>query len=214
MTNEFSMPKLPMPNMTDSLDFVRKIWGGMGMPPALTGAIAPTIDLDELDKRIADLRAVEQWMQVNLNMLRGTIQAMEVQRATVATLRSFGATLMGQESAGELASKAGTMMSAMATSASAPVKKVARRVVDTATSGATRAAVSAATQSMMPGGKREPVNPSEVGLSPGLWFNLLQDQFNKVATAAMTGKMHAPQPGPARKSPAARKPARSRKSGG
>jgi hypothetical protein len=74
---------------------------GAALPP--TGPLAllapglsmvtPTLDVDELDKRIANLRAVEQWLQMHGSMLRATIQGLEVQRNTIATLRGFGAAL-------------------------------------------------------------------------------------------------------------------------
>jgi hypothetical protein len=74
-----------VPGLDEINDFMRQAWGSMNLSPSL----APTLDLQELDKRIADLKAVEQWLLLNLNMLRGSIQALEVQRATVATLRAF-----------------------------------------------------------------------------------------------------------------------------
>jgi hypothetical protein len=48
---------------------------------------------EDLDKRIADLKAVESWLNMNVTMLRGTIQTMEVQRATLSTLKSMGASM-------------------------------------------------------------------------------------------------------------------------
>ena len=42
-----------------------------------------------LDKRIGELRSIEQWLTINQNMLRTTIQGLEVQRGTIAALRSF-----------------------------------------------------------------------------------------------------------------------------
>jgi len=48
------------------------------------------VNVDELEKRIADMRAVEQWLKLNLSMLQSAIQTLEVQRATVATLQAFG----------------------------------------------------------------------------------------------------------------------------
>jgi hypothetical protein len=55
--------------------------------------LAPTLDVAELDKRIGDLRAVAHWLEVNSAMLRTTIQSMEVQRATIATLQSMNSVL-------------------------------------------------------------------------------------------------------------------------
>lgn len=54
---------------------------------------APPMDLEELDKRIHDLRAVESWLQLNASLLRTAIQGLEVQRATLVALQTFGAAL-------------------------------------------------------------------------------------------------------------------------
>lgn len=86
------MQNSPMPNMsgagavTDTLEFVKNLWGGMGVP----GMAAPTLSVDDLDKKITDLKAVEAWLALNSSMVRGTIQALEVQRGTLAALKSMG----------------------------------------------------------------------------------------------------------------------------
>jgi hypothetical protein len=79
--------------MTQSADFFRKIWGSMpsslaGMP----GIVMPTLSIEEIDKQIADMKSVEGWLDMNRNMLRSAIQALEVQRATITTLRAMGET--------------------------------------------------------------------------------------------------------------------------
>ncbi|MGL1834153.1 PhaM family polyhydroxyalkanoate granule multifunctional regulatory protein [Rhodocyclaceae bacterium SMB388] len=71
----------------DPLDFVRSMWNNMGFP--LPGMVAPTLDLDELDKRIQDLKAVEHWLKMNLNMLQMTTQGLEMQRAAVAAVKAM-----------------------------------------------------------------------------------------------------------------------------
>lgn len=84
------MPNIPGANvMHDTLDFVKNLWGSMNVP----GLAVPTLSVEELDKKINDLKAVEAWLGVNMNMLRGSIQALEVQRGTIATLKSVGASL-------------------------------------------------------------------------------------------------------------------------
>lgn len=71
-----------------SLDMMKQVWGNMGsMASASPSATLPGID--DLDKRITDLRAIESWLNLNLTMLRGSIQGLEVQRATISTLRTF-----------------------------------------------------------------------------------------------------------------------------
>ena len=71
----------------DPLNFMRNIWGNMGF--TLPGMVAPTFDLDELDKRIKDMKAVEGWLRMNLSMLQMTIQGLEMQRSTVSTVQTM-----------------------------------------------------------------------------------------------------------------------------
>ncbi|MBR0567917.1 hypothetical protein J5J83_17480 [Azoarcus sp. L1K30] len=71
----------------DPLDFVRGMWNNMGF--TLPGMVTPTLDVDELDKRIADMRAVEGWLKMNLNMLQITIQGLDMQRATIAAVKAM-----------------------------------------------------------------------------------------------------------------------------
>ncbi|MBY0242079.1 MAG: hypothetical protein K2X55_22485 [Burkholderiaceae bacterium] len=85
------MPNIPgAAVMTDTLDFVKNLWGSMGVVPGIT---APTLSVDDLDKKINDLKAVEAWLNLNSSMVRGSIQALEVQRNTIATLKSMGKSL-------------------------------------------------------------------------------------------------------------------------
>lgn len=72
----------------DPLNFMRNLWGNMGF--TLPGMVAPTFDLDELDKRIKDMKAVEGWLRMNLSMLQMTIQGLEMQRTTVSAVQSMG----------------------------------------------------------------------------------------------------------------------------
>jgi hypothetical protein len=75
-------------NPNDPLAFMRNLWGNMGF--SLPGMVAPTFDLEELDKRVKDLKAVEGWLRMNLSMLQMTIQGLEMQRSTVSTVQTMG----------------------------------------------------------------------------------------------------------------------------
>lgn len=72
----------------DPLNFMRNLWGNMGF--TLPGMVAPTFDVEELDKRIKDMKAVEGWLRMNLSMLQMTIQGLEMQRTTVSTVQAMG----------------------------------------------------------------------------------------------------------------------------
>lgn len=74
--------------VNDPLNFMRNLWGNMGF--SVPGMVAPTFDLEELDKRIKDMKAVEGWLRMNLSMLQMTIQGLEMQRTTVSTVQAMG----------------------------------------------------------------------------------------------------------------------------
>jgi hypothetical protein len=57
----------------------------------MPNAMGPPTNVEELDRRVMELRAVEQWLKLNLNVLQSTIQAFELQRTAVATVDAFSA---------------------------------------------------------------------------------------------------------------------------
>jgi len=75
-------------NMNDPLAFLRSMWSGMGV--SMPGMVTPTFDVDELDKRIKDMKAVEAWLRMNLSMLQMTIQGLEMQRSTLDAVQAMG----------------------------------------------------------------------------------------------------------------------------
>src|SRR5690606_41950335 len=89
-----------------SMEMMRQAWEGLARAGAMEpGALSPVMSVEEMDKRIADLRAVENWLRMNLSMLSSTIQGLEVQRATVATIKSFVDTGMATMAQGKAASE-------------------------------------------------------------------------------------------------------------
>ncbi|SNX27771.1 hypothetical protein SAMN06295945_0087 [Polynucleobacter meluiroseus] len=94
-----------MPEFNQSLEMFKTMWGqgAAGQMPGqfpfsadpskVAGgfnAAFPGLDTDELEKRIKDLKSVESWLNLNLNILKSTIQGLEVQYATMMALKSFG----------------------------------------------------------------------------------------------------------------------------
>lgn len=71
-------------------EFLTTPWGNLpiGSPLMSSQGFNPG-DLRELDKRIAELKAVEQWLSLNTSLLKTTIQGLEVQRGTLAAIQSF-----------------------------------------------------------------------------------------------------------------------------
>ena len=93
-----------IPEFNQSLEMFKTMWGqgATGQPGQFPftadaskaaggfGAAFPGLDVDELEKRIKDLKSVENWLNLNLNILKSTIQGLEVQHATMMALKSFG----------------------------------------------------------------------------------------------------------------------------
>ncbi len=76
--------------MVPGFDFLQNLMKGASAGlPGMSQWIAPTLDAEEVDKRIQELRTVQFWLEQNAKMLGATIQALEVQRMTLATLRTM-----------------------------------------------------------------------------------------------------------------------------
>jgi hypothetical protein len=210
LPRETTMPKPPpsatIPGVTDTLDFVKNLWGSMSIPGAgmsgMSGMASPAMSVEDLDKRIADMKAVESWLNLNLTMLRGTIQGMEVQRSTLATLKSMGASMA------EAMRQSGVSAENMANS---PFASFFGQPAQGASSAPPSASSAASRPAGATGGSAQPGTGAGTGAAPGAapgsaagadaamgmpaamaWWNLLQDQFTQAVTTAMT-----PAPAPA-----------------
>ena len=72
----------------DFLQGLMKSAGGAGLP-SMSQWIAPTLNPEEIEKRISELRTVQFWLEQNAKLLGATIQALEVQRMTLSTLKTM-----------------------------------------------------------------------------------------------------------------------------
>lgn len=164
-----------------SMEMLRQMWGNLGTlaspSPGASGA-----GLDDLDKRITDLRAIENWLNLNLTMLRGSIQGLEVQRATISTLRSFAqnvssAYTSSSEESGE---------SQQDLPPASPLEIVlGLRPAPGQPAASAKAAASASAQPEPAPAGEAPAGADAAGQAPGgtAWWGMLQDQFNKIAQA-------------------------------
>jgi hypothetical protein len=76
--------------MLPGMDFLQGLVRNAGAAlPGLGQWVTPTLDPEELDKRIQDLRTVQFWLEQNARLLATTIQALEVQRMTLSTLKTM-----------------------------------------------------------------------------------------------------------------------------
>jgi hypothetical protein len=75
-------------SLTDPMSFAKKMFGNMGF--SLPGMVTPTLDVEEIEKKVRDLKAVESWLKMNLSMLQMTIQGLEMQCVTLNAVRAMG----------------------------------------------------------------------------------------------------------------------------
>jgi hypothetical protein len=226
-------PSAPMPGMTDTLDFVKNLWGSMHIPgtglPGMPGMATPPMTTDDLDKRIADLKAVESWLNLNLTMLRGTIQALEVQRGTLATLKSMGASMaeamrqsgvsaekmtnnpfapfFGAPGAGGGAKASGAPAAKPGAPAPAPAASSAPGVATPGAGAAGGGTAQPGSATPLPSATPDAqANPAAMAMPAAVaWWNMLQDQFTQAVASAMTPAA-APAADAARDAPKAEAP--------
>ena len=70
----------------DPFEMFRRLWGPLGLP--VPGMAMPTLDPKEVEKRIGDLRSVEAWLSMNLNMVRFSIQGLELQKSALNAMHA------------------------------------------------------------------------------------------------------------------------------
>jgi hypothetical protein len=168
-TTMLKPPSQNVPGMTDTLEFVKNLWSGMGVPGVgMSGLGPPQMSTDDLDKRINDLKTVETWLNLNLSMLRSSIQALEVQRGTIAALKTM------TDSMTQAMGKAGDQ------TASLPPFAAFFTAAGTPQAGTGTATQGGAAPAGADGGGSDAV------LAPAVaWWNLLQEQFRQAVASAM-----------------------------
>lgn len=151
--------------------------GSIAQLPDLAHWVAPTVSVEELDKRIAELKAVQFWLEQNARVLSATIQALEVQKMTLAALKGMNLRM------GDLAQAFQPRPPAAAAPASAPA--AADRPTGAVGPGAdqdkppARPAESAAPPASEQGAGAQAV------VDPMQWWGALTSQFQQIAANAL-----------------------------
>lgn len=139
-----------------------------GAVPGMASWVAPTLSVEEIDKRMQELKSVLFWLEQNTTALKATIQAMEVQKMTLSTLQTMNVNMADLAKA--FTAKAPTPAPEPQAAASQPVApKVAP--------------------------EPEPVQPETVepssaapampAVDPMQWWGALTQQFQNIAAAAV-----------------------------
>jgi len=172
--------------MVPGFDFLQSLVknAGAAMPPA--GAwVAPTLDPQELEKRIGELRTVQFWLEQNARMLGASIQAMEVQKMTLTTLKSMNVSFTDLTES--LKMRMPTAAAATPWGQAPAAASAAAAVAAAATASAAAAAAAAADSDADTSGATAPAPAAAPAatVDPLKWWGALTQQFTELATNAM-----------------------------
>lgn len=194
-------------------DFLKNLASGAAAPtgtaagmPSLSNWVAPTLSVEELDKRIQELKTVQYWLEQNGHALKATIQALEVQKMTLSTLRGMNVQMEDlakafTRSAGGAAAEpsaanpwtataSSTAPGGRPTEAEAPSAQAdGQRPSATADEGEGAADEGSAAQGAEPTGAAPGV------VDPLQWWNALTQQFQHIAETAMQDAAQMKMPG-------------------
>jgi hypothetical protein len=66
-------------------EFFQKMWNPMSFP--IPGMFQPTMDVGEVEKKIRELQAVENWLKMNLTFVQMTAKTLEMQKSALETIQ-------------------------------------------------------------------------------------------------------------------------------
>ena len=158
-------PAFDFSKFVPGFDFLQNLGKGASTAaPAMGGWVAPTLSVEELDKRITELKAVQFWLDQNAVALKATIQALEVQKMTLATLKGMNLSMTELASAFKLKPETASPPKATEKAAEKPAEKPAEKAEEPAAADA-------------------PAAPGIV--DPLKWWGSLTEQFQQIAGAAL-----------------------------
>ena len=144
--------------------------GAKGSPqgmPNMASWVAPTLSVEELDKRIQELKTVQFWLEQNTNALKATIQALEVQKMTLSTLQGMNVNMT------ELAKAFTAKMPDL------QPKDTAKSEEAHSATGSSSDQAKASDQGTAQGATQGPA------VDPMQWWGSLTQQFQNIAAAAV-----------------------------
>jgi hypothetical protein len=159
--------------LVPGFDFLQNLAKGASQMPNLSNWVAPTLNPEELEKRIGELKAVHFWLDQNSRALGATIQALEVQKMTLATLKGMNFNM------GEVANAFKLKTPDSVTTGAQKVNEKAAHTVN-ATSGVAGTTKTAANKGEKSGGQHA------AGIvDPLQWWGALTQQFQQIAAGAL-----------------------------
>lgn len=172
-------PSFGFGNFVPGFDFLKNLTQGpanaMPQMPGLSNWVAPTLSVEELDKRIQELKTVQFWLDQNSRALTATVQALEVQKMTLATLKGMNVSMNEVAKAFQFDASA------------APAPKSEQKPKDPPPAAAAPApAQSTPDEAAQPGASADAAAPPPTGvIDPMQWWGSLTNQFQQIAASAM-----------------------------
>ena len=176
-------------------DFLQGLMKNAGAAiPGFNQWVAPTLDPQELDKRIDELRTVQFWLENNARMLTATIQALEVQRMTLSTLHAMNVPMADLKDALKTpvpppfpgaSSPSSPSPSPSPSSAPAPASKAATAAPSSSPAAEPASKAEPAEDAAEPAKAPAAPGAKPAGADPMQWWNALTRQFTQVAANAM-----------------------------
>lgn len=182
------------PQLVPGFEFFQGLVKNAGSTlPGIGQWVAPTLDPDELGRRIEELRTVKFWLEQNARILDTTVQALEVQRMTLSTLKTMNVQM--EDLRDSLKVPLAHAKPATARSPSASAAGATSAASSTARPAAADAP-SQATGASKPGSKRSaagasaapaaaPTAAATPAVDPMQWWTALTQQFTEIATQAL-----------------------------
>ena len=168
--------------------------------PGMASWVAPTLNIEDIDKRIQELKSVLFWLEQNTTALKATIQAMEVQKMTLTTLQSMNVSMADLAKAftvkppvtepAAAAAEAAPAPGATAGSAPAPRPSLFTPKAAPQTQPVSEAQAGTATppEAAEPASASADATATEAGkpaVDPMQWWGALTQQFQGIAAAAL-----------------------------
>ena len=171
--------------LVPGFDFLQGLVKNAGSAlPGIGQWVAPTLNPEELGKRIEELRTVQFWLEQNARMLAATIQALEVQRMTLSTLQTMNVPLAQlRESLKLPEAPAWPAIPPEIMAAAAPVAQAAAQTA-VKTAAKTASVAAKTVKATGEAAKAAAANPA-AAVDPTQWWSALSQQFTQLATSAM-----------------------------
>ena len=190
--------------LVPGFDFLQGLVKNAGAAlPSMGQWVAPTLNPEELQKRIDELKTVQFWLEQNAKMLGTTIQALEVQRMTLSTLQTMNVQMTDLRDAMKVAPVASAGSAAAAAAGSVANSLGADALMQAARNamggipglGKSAAPAAAAEPGPAPAPKSKPAKARTAAeppaaaatgvVDPMQWWGALTKQFTQLAASAM-----------------------------